>query len=85
MERAKDLGYGECDHPRHCATWCMSRDHELVHNLIAAFQGLPHSLVLWGVAHPDDKPEAWYGSDEESQVFDVTRALIQAVRVLEQR
>lgn len=43
IARAWELGYAG-------NTWAMSRDHELLHSLIAEQRGTPHSRVLLGVA-----------------------------------
>lgn len=46
VDLACDLGYD--------STWAMSRDHELLHTIIAFTSGLPYSPTLWKVAHPED-------------------------------
>lgn len=52
---AKDLGYDD-------DTGRLSVAHEVAHSLLAAARGLPHSPILWGIAH-----------DEENQVMALQR------------
>lgn len=47
IARARELGYG--DGP--AATWHMSREHEVLHTVLAEHMGEPHSPTLWAVAH----------------------------------
>jgi hypothetical protein len=47
-QRARSLGYGG---PPRWAVWCMTRDHDLAHMLIANARGKPHSEVLYSVAN----------------------------------
>jgi hypothetical protein len=47
--RALELGYGT-------DTARMSREHEIVHSLLAKWLGLPHSPTLWAISRRDVDP-----------------------------
>lgn len=72
-ERAKSLGYGE-------DTAAMSREHEVMHSLLAERKGHPYSLALWAVAHAleADDPRLW---SEESEVLRLQLLLNETWRV----
>lgn len=66
---ASALGYRGAD-----AVWAMTRDHDLLHTLLAEARGLPHSPTLHAVAtgKPVDPAVA---DDEERIVFLLARAM----------
>lgn len=71
LQRARDLGYD--------SSWEMSRDHELIHSIIAEARGEPYSRVLRGVAVRDaggrkeDIITPAESAEEEALVLDVQR------------
>ena len=65
VARAAELGYTGED-----PVWEMTRDHDLWHSWLAAPDVSP---VLWGLAHPDQKPEGWRAAMEESDALDAAQ------------
>lgn len=78
IRRAWELGYGG-------NTWHMSRDHELLHSLIAEQRGEPYSRVLLGVGVraaggcKEDIISQVESDDEEALVLDVQRWILTGV------
>lgn len=59
-------------------TWSMSRDHELLHTILAVAAGLSFSPVLWTVAHPDEQPPRMTADEmrfEEGRVLEAQRVM----------
>lgn len=71
LQRARDLGYD--------STWEMSRDHELLHSIIAEARGESYSRVLRGVAvreaggRKEDIISPAVSAEEEALVLDVQK------------
>jgi hypothetical protein len=53
----------------------MTKDHELAHTWLAMRRGLPHSPVLWAVAH-DLELDSDEVRDEEAKVLAFQKALV---------
>jgi hypothetical protein len=69
---AHELGYnGDC--------YLMSRDHEILHHVIASHRGAPWSWTLWWEAHKDEhrlpKPPLGLYSEEEGLTLALQRLL----------
>lgn len=62
--RAAALGYGEGD----AAVAAMTRDHDVLHSLLAVARGQHVSPTLWAVAHGQSVPHD-VGDDEERIVL----------------
>jgi hypothetical protein len=61
---AQDLGYPDVP--------SMNRDHDMIHNLLPVWLGIPKSPTLYGVATQQPWPHAWA---EESVVLALQRLL----------
>lgn len=61
--RAQALGYGDGD----AAVVAMTRDHDVLHSVLAVARGRAHSGVLWCVAHGEPAPPD--ADDEERLVM----------------
>jgi hypothetical protein len=68
-QRARSLGY-----PIGGATAAMTRDHDLLHSVLAIARGLPHSPTLWALAHGEPIDPA-VSADEEKTVLLIQRLL----------
>jgi hypothetical protein len=51
----------------------MTRDHDLLHSVIAEARGLPYSPVLWALAHGEPAPE---GADDEERLVLLAQRLV---------
>lgn len=63
LARAAELGYPGDDE--------MTRDHDMLHSLIAEARGWPHSRVLWALAHNEPSPDC--ADDEEALALFVAK------------
>jgi hypothetical protein len=52
------------------------REHEILHTFLAEAQGLPHSPLMWAIAHGmEDEIPLWQRENEEKVVMDFQRYL----------
>lgn len=71
IERARELGYSGTDRE---VCDAMTREHDVLHSMIAALRGQPWSATLYAAATGTEVPEEIW-RPEEALVFDVTKAL----------
>lgn len=78
VDRARSLGYvGTAEE----VVLQMTREHDVLHHVVATAQGWPYSMVLWSVAKGNEHPPG-FGNQEERLVFLLARALNEGRAIL---
>lgn len=78
VARAVSLGYGD-------DLWRMTKEHEIIHRLLAEAEGRDQSIALWYAAHPDyemDDCDRFLAHREECVVMLIQRLLNEGVEAL---